>query len=205
MPETPLRILSLGDSYTAGEAVEASERWPIQLAALIRSAGRDAVEPFIIARTGWTTEELGAAIDEASPPAAWDLVTLQIGVNDQYRGRGSGTYREGFSRLLTAAVERAGSDATRVLVLSIPDWGVTPFAAERIPSQIAAEIDEYNAINRGITLERGARYLDITGISRSAAERPALLASDGLHPSGAMYALWAEAALPIALEAVRTD
>jgi len=191
-PAAPLpSYLALGDSYTIGEKVAATDRFPIQLA---RELGIG--EPRIIARTGWTTDELNAAIDKAIDKAIdaadlkgpFDLVTLLIGVNNQYRGRDAEEYRAQFVGLLGRAIGFGGGDAKRVIVVSIPDWGVTPFAEGRDRAKIAREIDRYNAINREETVRAGARYVDITPISRGT--DPALFASDGLHPSGAQYAEW---------------
>ncbi|MEW9622678.1 SGNH/GDSL hydrolase family protein [Rhodanobacter geophilus] len=193
----PLTYLALGDSYTIGESVPAEGRWPMQLAAALRGEGLPLAEPAILATTGWTTDELSAAMDEAGFAPPWDLVSLLIGVNNQYRGRDVGEYRGEFHRLLERAAALAGERPDRVLVLSIPDWGVTPFARDsgRDIARIAAELDAYNATAREETLRLGARWVDITPISR---QHPALLAGDGLHPSAAQYALWAEAALPAA-------
>ena len=175
-----IRFLALGDSYTIGEGVSPQERWPNQL-----GVG----EPEIIARTGWTTDELNAAIDSANPQGPYDLVTLLIGVNNQYRGRGAEEYRREFAALLQRAVGFAGGDPSRVIVVSIPDWGVTPFAANRDRAAIAREIDRFNEINRSEAARARARYADITPISRA---RPDLIAADGLHPSAAMYKEWAK-------------
>lgn len=194
-----LRYLALGDSYTIGESVDESERWSMQLANLLKQEGY-ATEVTIIARTGWTTDELWEGIQarEINPP--YDLVSLLIGVNNQYRGRGIEDYREGFVFLLNKSIEYAGGDANRVVVLSIPDWGVTPFAGGRDSKQIAAEIDQFNAVNRQETEKAGAHYVDITPISREAVNDPSWIADDGLHPSGKMYAEWAKLALPVVLE-----
>lgn len=197
------RFLALGDSYTIGEKVPAEERWPVQLAALLRGRGIDIGEPEIIARTGWTTDELDAAITAANPTGPYALVSLLIGVNNQYRGRDAEQYRNQFKGLLQRAIGFAGGKAGRVVILSIPDWGVTPFAASRDREKIAREIDQFNAINREETLRAGARYVDVTPVSRRASEDLSLNASDGLHPSGSMYRAWAELALPAALEALR--
>ncbi|WP_282298557.1 GDSL-type esterase/lipase family protein, partial [Stenotrophomonas sp. PS02289] len=124
-----LRYLALGDSYTIGEGVAEQGRWPVQLSAALRAAGVDIADPQIIATTGWTTDELDAGIDAAAPQGPFDLVTLLIGVNNQYRGRSVDEYRTQFSALLQRALGFAGQRAQRVLVLAIPDWGVTPFAA----------------------------------------------------------------------------
>ncbi len=196
------RFLALGDSYTIGESVPAADRWPVQLAALLRARGAALDEPQIIARTGWTTDELDRAIDAAAPRGPFALVSLLIGVNNQYRGRSAEEYRVQFRALLARAVGFAGGDAGRVLVLAIPDWGVTPFAAGRDAARIGAEIDVFNAINRAEAAAVGARYVDIAPIARRAADEPALIAGDGLHPAGSMYAEWAQLALPEALAAL---
>ncbi|HEY0021835.1 MAG TPA: SGNH/GDSL hydrolase family protein [Longimicrobium sp.] len=198
-----MKFLALGDSYTIGEGVAASDRWPVQLVALLREQGQDFAEPRIVARTGWTTDELSAAIDAADPRGPYDLVSLLIGVNNQYRGRGTEEYRAEFAGLLQRAIGFAGEDAGRVIVLSIPDWGVTPFAEGRSRAGVAAEIDVFNAINRQETERLGARYVDITPQSRTVGSNSAFLAADGLHYSGLTYAEWARLALPAALEAVR--
>ena len=199
-----MQFLALGDSYTIGESVAPEERWPVQLGALLRAEGLDVGGPTLIATTGWTTDELSAAIDRANPQGAFDLVSLLIGVNNQYRGRGQDEYREQFAALLQRAIGFAGGNPARVLVLSIPDWGVTPFATrlERDPAAVAADIDAFNAINRAETERPGAHYVDVTPFSREAAHDPSLLADDGLHPSGRMYAEWARLALPAARAAL---
>jgi lysophospholipase L1-like esterase len=190
-------MLALGDSYTIGEAVSVEERWPMRLAAMLRARGVQVADPAIVATTGWTTDELSRGIDSANPRRTFDIVTLLIGVNDHYRGRASDEYRQQFRSLLARAVGFAGGHSARVVVLSIPDWGVTPFAAGRDRARIAAEIDAFNAINRDEAKTAGARYVDVTPISRRAGAEPALLAPDGLHPSGTMYAEWAAEALPV--------
>lgn len=196
-----MRYLALGDSYTIGESVDESERWPVQLAALLRGQNVSIDDPLIIARTGWTTDELNAAIDRAGVQGPFDLVTLLIGVNNQYRGRDAEEYRTQFIDLLKRAINFAGGAAQRVIVLSIPDWSVTPFAADRDQKKIAQEIDRFNAINRAESERLGVHYVDVTAISRHANSEPALIASDGLHPAGKMYAEWAQLALPFASEA----
>ncbi|HTM58526.1 MAG TPA: SGNH/GDSL hydrolase family protein [Candidatus Udaeobacter sp.] len=191
-----MRILALGDSYTIGESVTDAERWPVQLARRLRERGVDVADPEIIARTGWTTSELDHGIDEASPQGTFDLITLLIGVNDQFRGHDAETYRPGFRALLARAVRFAGGEASRVIVLSIPDWGVTPFAEGRDRAAIAAAIDRFNHVNAEETKRAGARYVDVTPDSRAAATDPSLLAADGLHPSAKMHATWALQVLP---------
>jgi undecaprenyl-diphosphatase len=190
MPATPktttTTYLALGDSYTIGESVPAADRFPNQLARAL-SMG----EPQIIAKTGWTTDELNAAIDAADPKGPFDFVTLLIGVNNQYRGRDAEEYRTQFVALLGRAIGFAGGDPKKVIVVSIPDWGVTPFAEGRDRAKIGREIDQYNAINRDEAARAGARWVDISPISRRS--DPALVAGDGLHPSGAQYAEWVKA------------
>ena len=190
-PVQSTRFLALGDSYTIGEGVEASGRWPSQLAARL---GLDA--PEIVAQTGWTTDELGAAMDAHAFHAPYALVTLLIGVNNQYRGRDLASYRGEFTQLLQRAVELAGDNPRHVVVVSIPDWGITPFARGRDARAVAREIDAYNAANREIAGNSHAHYADVTGISRDRGEREDMLVSDGLHPSAAMYTRWLDAILP---------
>ncbi len=201
-----LRFLALGDSYTIGEGVAPGERWPTQLAHRLRAGGIDIGDPQIVATTGWTTDELSAAMDaEAfSPPYA--LVTLLIGVNNQYRGRPPGEYGGQFRDLLQRAIALAGGHAARVIVVSIPDWGGTPFAARdgRDAVRIAREIDAFNAIASAETASAGAAWVDVTAISRAPGSRKELVA-DGLHPSGAQYARWTETVLPLARTALAGD
>lgn len=191
-----VRYLALGDSYTIGESVSPSERFPVQLARELNLG-----EPQIIARTGWTTDELNAAIDAANVQGPFELVTLLIGVNNQYRGRDAEQYRGEFAALLQRAIGFAGNRPSRVVVVSIPDWGVTPFAEGRDRAQIARDIDRYNAVNREEAQRAGARYVDITAISRSG--DPALVAADKLHPSGKQYTEWVRLIAPVAREALR--
>lgn len=202
-PATEAPFLALGDSYTIGEAVQEAERWPVRLAVMLRAQGVSIGDPSIIARTGWTTDELSTAIDASEMQGPYDLVTLLIGVNNQYRGRSTDEYRQQFRALLERAIGFASGRASHVIVLSIPDWGVTPFADGRDRKQIAVEIDAFNAISRVEATRVGARYVDVTPQSRRAADAPELIAGDGLHPSGAMYAEWAALTLPVAVEALR--
>lgn len=150
----------------------------------------------IVAQTGWTTDELAVAIDAERPFGRFDIVTLLIGVNNQYRGRPLDEYRREFASLLARAIGFAGDRADRVFVLSIPDWGVSPFAAGRDPARIAAQIDAFNDVNRQEAERAAAQYVDITPVSRRASKDPSLIAGDGLHPSATMYAEWAQLVLP---------
>jgi lysophospholipase L1-like esterase len=199
-----LGYLALGDSYTIGEAVDAAGRWPVQLAALLRQRGIAVGEPAIVARTGWTTAELAAGIDAAAPRGPFALVSLLIGVNDQYRGGRPEDYRSGFAALLRRAIAFAGGEPGRVVVLSIPDWSVTPFAAQsgRDLPRVAREIRQFNEVNRDETRRAGARWVDVTPASTRALGDRSLRAPDGLHPSAAMYAEWARLALPEAAAAI---
>jgi lysophospholipase L1-like esterase len=201
-PSSPVRFLALGDSYTIGEGVGEHERWPVQLARQLREEGLAIEDPLIIARTGWTTGELLAALQREQPSGSFGLVSLLIGVNNQYRGLDLEAYRQDLIELLHRAIDLAGGDASRVLVLSIPDWGVTPFAAGRDRARIAEEIDAFNAVNRDETEALGSRYVDVTATSRQAATEPAFLAADGLHPSGEMYSAWVRLVRPEALAAL---
>lgn len=199
---TAMRFLALGDSYTIGESVAPTERWPVQLAALLRHEGLALDEPHIIATTGWTTDELSAGIDRADPRGPFELVSLLIGVNNQYRGRDLGEYRAQFAGLLARALAFAGGSPTRVLVLSIPDWGVTSFAQGRDRAAIGRAIDQFNSVNHAAAEQTGTAYVDVAPISRQAGLDPALIAGDGLHPSGKMYAEWARLVLPAARAAL---
>jgi len=187
-----LKYLALGDSYTIGEAVTATESFPYQLQAALKTKGITLAEPQIIAKTGWTTDELLVAIAEQNPSKNFDLVTLLIGVNNQYRGYPLATYEKEFKQLLSLTINFASGDAGKVRVISIPDWGVSPFAAKegRDAVQVAEEIDAYNGVNKLVSMTMGVTYIDITPHSRLAANDHSLLASDGLHPSGKMYAEW---------------
>ena len=196
-----LRFLALGDSYTIGEGVSPRERWPVQLAALLVDRGVPCAEPEIIAQTGWTTDELARAVARMAPQGTFDLVSLLIGVNNQYRGRSRDEYGTQFADMLRQAITFAGGRPKRVLVLSIPDWGVTPFRAERGATGVGADIDAFNTINREISYAMSVPYVDITSVSRELTGA-AMFAPDGLHPSGEMYTLWAELALPAALAAL---
>jgi lysophospholipase L1-like esterase len=200
MTQPTLSFLALGDSYTIGERVDSALRWPVQMAQALREEGITIADPLIIARTGWTTDELEAGIQDADPQGPYDLVTLLIGVNNQYRGRGAEEYRIQLRGLLNRAVAFAGHEPKRVLVLSIPDWGVMPFAADRDRESIAQEIDLFNRVKTEEAAALGIGYVDITGISREAAGDPELVAEDGLHPSGAQYSRWVREALPLAKE-----
>jgi lysophospholipase L1-like esterase len=193
-----MRFLALGDSYTIGEGVAPLERWPLQLSHLLQEQGVEQVDTTIVAQTGWTTAELQAGLEAAHPTGDFDLVTLLIGVNNQYRGLSRSAYRQEFVSLLRQAISLAGNRPSHVIVLSIPDWGTTPFADGRNRRAIGDEIDAFNAVNRQESSRHGANYVDVTEISRQARQDSSLITGDGLHPSGKMYAQWAEKLLSIA-------
>jgi lysophospholipase L1-like esterase len=197
-PPRAKTILSLGDSYTIGQSVSEAERWPNQLAKALQDSGLDVEQPKIIARTGWTTAELWNGIQNSELDSVYDLVTLLIGVNDQYRGLGINYYRDGFVKLLNKAIQFAGNDPNRVIVLSIPDYSVTPFAQGSDTARIRQELDQFNALNQELSLQAGVHYVNITPISRKALKDKTYLALDNLHPSGKMYGEWVELVFPIA-------
>jgi lysophospholipase L1-like esterase len=193
--EKKYTMLCLGDSYTIGEAVTEEERFPNQAAALLKAKGISFDKPLMIAKTGWTTDELAEAIKQENPHGTFGFVTLLIGVNNQYRQRDLDNYRTEFTQLLQTAINYAGGNKNHVFVISIPDWGVTPFVAQdakkRTGEQIGDEIDRFNEVNRQIAQSTGVHYIDITPHSRLAKTNTALIAEDGLHPSGMMYKEWA--------------
>lgn len=188
-----LRYLALGDSYTIGTSVEVAERFPMQLAKALQKKGIKIQKPKIIARVGWSTDQLSAALDrENLEGSTWDLVTLLIGVNNQYRGGSLEQYQPEFEALLKRALALAGNDQSKVIVVSIPDYGVTPFGQRYPAGRISREIDEFNAANKQISEKYGVGYCDITPISREALKDKSLVAKDQLHPSGKMYGKWVE-------------
>jgi lysophospholipase L1-like esterase len=191
-----LSFLALGDSYTIGEGVAERDRWPTLLVERLRAVSTPVADPRFIARTGWTADEILAAVREERVTDQFDLVTLLAGVNDQFRGLGVEQYRQSFDRLLHAAVGLAKLPS-HLIVLSIPDWSVTPFATGRDRAGIAREIDAFNDVNRTAAASARTRYLDITLSSRQASRNAELLAADGLHPSAAMYSMWVDLLLPV--------
>jgi lysophospholipase L1-like esterase len=183
--------LALGDSYTIGQGVTEAERFPSQTANILKQAGINIGTPGYIATTGWTTSNLSAAIAQQNPPVH-SVVSLLIGVNDQYQLHDTSGYRQRFTSLLNKAIELAGGKKENVFVLSIPDYSVTPFAAGGDTAQIRKEIDWFNAINKNVTGIYNCAYLDITASTREARYNRSLIAADGLHPSGIEYKRWAD-------------
>lgn len=188
--------LALGDSYTIGQSVADSLRWPNQLVKTLNKEEIKFEAPKIIAQTGWTTDELLTAINAANIKAKYDYVSLLIGVNNQYRGRSVENFEPEFIKLLNRAVAFTNNGASRVFVLSIPDWGAMPFAKGQDRSRITAEINAYNNSIKRICEQRNIDFFDITPISREALNNPVYVAVDGLHPSGEMYAEWVKTVIP---------
>lgn len=191
--------LALGDSYTIGEQVPVAENYPNQVVQMLRKKGVLFYAPEIIAKTGWSTDELQSAINEHQFLEKYDFVSLLIGVNNQYRGRPVNEFEDQFETLLKKAIQYAGNDRSRVVIISIPDWGVTPFAEACLPDghgrdreQITAEIDAYNNVCKSIAGKYSIQYIYITDWTRDAASDRSLLTADGLHPSGKEYKRWAE-------------
>ena len=200
--DTSKAYLALGDSYTIGQSVADTERFPVQTVKLLRS---DIVigNPEIIAQTGWTTTSLLNALNNNPPPGrTYTFVSLLIGVNNQYQGRTLDEYKTQFTELLTRAIYYAASKKNHVFVLSIPDYSVTPFARGLDTAKIAKGIDAFNAANKNISLNAGVHYIDITSISRDAKNDPSLIAGDGLHPSGIQYKKWSDLLAPIMLKEI---
>lgn len=192
MQQTPTTYLALGDSYTIGESVPLRQSFPYQMVALLRQNGHPVVAPEIIATSGWTTDELAAAMKEHPFLPRYDIVSLLIGVNNQYRGRSLEQYKMEFTALLAQALQFAGNKKDRVVVLSIPDYGVTPFAKDRDPQKIGKEVDQFNAAAAAIASAAGVFFLDLSADFRKATTDPELVAADQLHPSAKAYKVWAE-------------
>lgn len=189
--EPTLTYLALGDSYTIGESVEPEERWPVQLTERLRTDGIAVQDPKIIATTGWTTQDLLRAIDSQLKDEKYDLVSVSIGVNNQYQGKSIDEYREDLYEVFKRAITYSKQGVSGVFAVSIPDYGVTPFGAQNA-EEIARELDEFNKVFEEVASEFGVDFYNITPISREAANQPDLIADDQLHPSGKMYRLWVE-------------
>lgn len=203
------RFLALGDSYTVGEGVDPARTWPAWLAQRLRVEGVAIAAPQVIAQTGFTCDELLVALRSAlreqrvEPP--YDLVSLLVGVNDQYRGRSPSDWHGSFVALLEEALRLAGDRPGHMLVISVPDWSATPFARGRDRDAIAAAIDELNRLEHRLTLATGARWIDVNDLARAAGDDPTLLASDGLHPSAKMYEGWVDRLLPVVRQILGDD
>jgi lysophospholipase L1-like esterase len=187
-----MTYLALGDSYTIGESVPIHESFPYQVTQLLRRDGFMFHAPEVIAKTGWTTDELQAAVSATRLLPSYDFVSLLVGVNNQYRGRNLEEYHSQFEALLKKTIRLTGNNSSRVIVISIPDWGVTPFAADRDRNKIGNEIDAFNEVNNQLALHHKAHYIDITPGSREAANDRSLITADGLHPSRKEYERWSK-------------
>jgi lysophospholipase L1-like esterase len=187
-----LSYLALGDSYTIGESLPLKDNFPYQTVELLKQKGIQISEPVIVAKTGWTTDELMTAIEMQQLKGQFYFVSLLIGVNNQYRGRDIENYQKEFEQLLQKAIAFAGGTTNHVFVLSIPDWGATPFAEGRDRLKIANEIDQFNSVNKKISERFKVNYIEITAGTREASKDPSLVAEDKLHPSKKEYARWAE-------------
>lgn len=198
LTDTSLKTyLALGDSYTAGESVLQEERFPEQVVKILRRGGIDVERPDIIATTGWTTADLINRLHKYPPANTYTWVSLLIGVNNQYQGRDIAGYGDEFSRLLDLSVTYAGGNKNHVFVLSIPDYGITPFGLRSGRTGISSRIDSFNSVNRSLSEKYGVNYLDITPVSREAERDPSLTAADGLHPSASQYRRWARLLAPV--------
>jgi lysophospholipase L1-like esterase len=192
-----LKYLALGDSYTIGESVPPSTRYPAQASALLTAQGKNVTTTTYVATTGWTTGNLISALNNGNYAKDYDVVTLLIGVNNQFQGLPLAQYKTDFTELLSRAIQYAKNDTSHVFVLSIPDYSVTPFAQGRDTAYISRQIDEFNAANKTITTQLGVTYIDITPISRQARTNQNLTAGDGLHPSETQYQLWTNILEPL--------
>ena len=198
-PSKSIRYLALGDSYTIGESVAESERWPMQLRDSLQTNGIEVEWYKIIARTGWKTKDLKDAISTSNVDADYDLVSLCIGVNDFFQGRGLEEYKQRFQGLLETAVKLARGKKDRVFVVSIPDYAFTPLYQDRRET-ISRGIDDFNTAAKRASIAFGVQFIDITPISRKGIDDPQLVAGDGLHPSAKQYTAWVKQMLPIVLE-----
>ncbi len=189
--------LALGDSYTIGTSVDEGDRYVVQTVALLKTMGISMADAAIIATNGWTTGDLMSAVADRSLNNGYDVVSLLIGVNNQYRGGSLEEYRQQFTALLQRAIQLANGNPHHVVVISIPDYSVTPFANGSDKQKIAREIDAFNEANRMIAAAYKVHYLYITDGSRKAAADPSLVAADGLHFSGKEYAIWSAQLVPI--------
>lgn len=187
-----INYLALGDSYTIGESVVESGRWPEQLRDSLMSRGVSVGGIKIIATTGWRTDDLSSAMDNERLKDDYNLVSLLIGVNNQYQGRSVEAYKPEFETLLNRAIRLAGGDKKNVFVVSIPDYAFTPFGQKGDSDKISSELESYNAACKEITIANGVQHIDITGISKEGIAEPELVAKDGLHPSAKQYTLWVE-------------
>ena len=198
--KSSVKFLALGDSYTKGESVVFARNFPNQLADSLREDGHPVTQVRIIAQTGWRTDNLQVAMTDAHiGDSTYDLVTLCIGVNNQYQHISFTTFKTQFEQLLQTAISRSGNRKERVIVVSIPDWAYTPYGQQfsSTPNQISQEIDQYNQASQVIAQQYGVHYVNVTEISRRGLIQPELMADDGLHPSALQYTEWVKLLLPV--------
>lgn len=200
----PLTYLALGDSYTIGESVAPALRWPVQLVDSLRERGVEINVPKIIAKTGWTTQDLLLAMEQQLKEEKYDLVSILIGVNNQYQGKSIEDYKNDLDEIFTEAIAHSKTGKDGVFAVSIPDYGATPFGAER-SEEIAAEIEEFNAVFKAKAEVYGVPFYNITPISKRAAQEEDLVANDDLHPSGRMYSLWVEEFIDEVIERIASE
>jgi lysophospholipase L1-like esterase len=196
------RFLALGDSYTVGTGVEEKKRWVNELVRLVRDAKMEISDPQVLAKAGWSTGDLLAGIEREKPEGPYALVTVMVGVNNQFRGEPIETYRKELATLLAAAKKLAGGDARNVLVLSIPDYSVMPYAKDKNPAKIKEGVEKFNGVANEEAHRAGAHWIDVTSVSRLAAVNAQLVGDDGLHPSWRLHAVWARLVYPYARPAL---
>ena len=199
------KIISLGDSYTIGQNVCESCSFPEQLkdSLIVNFDEQDSFQLDIIAQTGWTTTNLLTAIEAYNPSTDHDLVTLLIGVNNQYQNKPFSTYESEFNELVEVAISLVGDDSSRLIVVSIPDYFFTPFGQGSVAGYISGQIDTYNSYAENYCIENNLSYVYITDITREGIENPDLVASDDLHPSELAYSRFVERILPLAIEKIQ--
>jgi lysophospholipase L1-like esterase len=195
--------LALGDSYTIGQSVDPSMNFPSQAVAVLNTMGIKLGSPQIIATTGWTTIDLQNAIALQQPKGPYDVVTLLIGVNDQYQHLDTVGYKTRFTQLLHESIAFAGNDTARVFVLSIPDYSVTPYAQDYDTATIRQQLLQFNALNKAITLANNVTYIDITPLTEAMKNNTSLTANDGLHPSALEYTQWVNLLAPAMAEVLK--
>lgn len=190
----PLSYLALGDSYTIGESVGPQYRWPVQFKQAFDTTQFTIKTPKIIAKTGWRTDDMLNAAKTELKDTTYDIVSLLIGVNNEYQGKSPKSFESEFEKCLKYAIQKSNYGNKGVFVLSIPDYGYTPFG-EKKQASISKRLDAYNEICKRISAEHNVLYINITDISREVKKEPSLVADDGLHPSAEQYALWVERAV----------
>ena len=191
------KFLALGDSYTIGQSVEINERWPVQFLKELKTSTSAIDTLQIIAQTGWRVDQLNEAMNNSDLEAPYGLVSLLIGVNNQYQGQKANSFKPEFIEILERSLKLVDNRKERLFVVSIPDWGASPYGATLNRTQISKEIDEFNSVLKEESEKRGIRYFNITTISRRALTDNSLIASDRLHPSGKMYKLWVDKIIPV--------